>query len=269
MERRCVFIPLHDANHLKRIRLQYVTLGLIALNVAVFLVTFIGGEQFMIASSYYFGFIPSTISGVVERPADMMTVPDWTTFLSYAFFHGNWLHLGGNMLFLWVFGDNVEDAMGHLRFLIFYCACAIAGGVFHYLADNQSQVPLIGASGAVAGIVAAYLILHPRVHIWVLAFGRIPLRLPAWIVLAAWIVFQFGMFAFVGDDEISFGAHIGGIICGSILIFLFRRTDTPLLDARIETPHAVETYSSPRSVPDMPRRPSINVHRRDHKSNNG
>src|SRR5690606_36849210 len=116
------------------------------------------------------------------------------------------------MLFLWVFGDNVEDALGNVKFLIFYLACAAAGAWLHGILAPESQAPLIGASGAIAGIVAAYLMLHPRVKIWVLAFARFPVRLPAWIVLALWIAFQFVMVALIPEDQVSWAAHIGGII---------------------------------------------------------
>jgi hypothetical protein len=122
-------------------------------------------------------------------------VPEEATYITYAFLHGDIFHLGGNMLFLWVFGDNVEDALGHLRFLLFYLLCAAAGALMHGLLGPDSQVPLIGASGAVAGVVAAYLMLHPRVKVWILAFGRIPLRIPAYIALGLWILFQLVMIA--------------------------------------------------------------------------
>ena len=103
------------------------------------------------------------------------------------------------MLFLWVFGDNVEDALGHIKFLIFYALCAVAGALLHGLIAPESQVPLIGASGAIAGVVTAYLMLHPRVKVWILALGRIPMRIPAYITLALWILFQLVLFA-VGVD---------------------------------------------------------------------
>ena len=143
------------------------------------------------------------------------------------------------MLFLWVFGDNVEDALGHVKFLIFYLLCAIAGALFHGLLAPLSQVPLIGASGAIAGVVAAYLILHPRVKIWILAFGRIPLRIPAYITLVLWILFQFVMFAVGGEDQVSWACHIGGIVAGAVLVLILRSRDVPLFDREIVTPRAV------------------------------
>ena len=168
------------------------------------------------------GYIPSTVYDIAERPPELTLVPDYATYLTYAFLHCDIFHLGGNMLFLWVFGDNVEDALGHFRYLVFYLLCAIAGAFVHGLVAPDSQAPLIGASGAIAGVVAAYLILHPRVKIWVLAFARIPLRVPAYIVLVLWIVFQFVMFARRRRGPDLLGCHIGGIIAGAVLVFILQ-----------------------------------------------
>ena len=249
-----MFIPLHDANSLKRIKLQYVTIGLIAVNVVVYFFTNLGSEQFAIAAVYGLGYIPSVVFDYVELPADLTLVPEDLTYVSYAFLHGDIFHLGGNMLFLWVFGDNVEDALGHFKFLIFYLLCAIAGALLHGILAPDSQVPLIGASGAIAGVVAAYLVLHPRVKIWILAFGRIPLRIPAYITLALWIVFQFVMFAVAGDDQVSFACHIGGIIAGAVLVLFLRHREVPLFDREIVTPRAVvvEQPSAVRPVDAQP-----------------
>lgn len=111
------------------------------------------------------------------------------------------------MLFLWVFGDNVEDAMGHFKFLFFYLACAAAGAWLHGAFVPQSDLPLIGASGAVAGIIAAYLLLHPKVRVWVLAFGRIPLRIPAAIPLLLWLGLQVLMLVMAEQSDVSFAAR--------------------------------------------------------------
>ena len=234
-----MFIPLHDANSLKRIKLQYVTIGLIAVNVIVYFSTTLGSEEFAIATVYGLGYIPSVVFDYVELPPNLTIIPEDLTYISYAFLHGDIFHLGGNMLFLWVFGDNVEDALGHIKFLIFYLLCAIAGALVHGLVAPESEVPLIGASGAIAGVVAAYLILHPRVKIWILAFGRIPLRIPAYITLLLWILFQFTMFAIGGDEQISFACHVGGIIAGAVLVVFLRSRDVPLFDREIVTPRAV------------------------------
>jgi len=234
-----MFIPLHDANSLQHIKLQYVTIGLIAANVIVFLLTSLGSNEFTNATVLELGYIPSTIYDIAERPPELTLVPDYATFITYAFLHSDIFHLGGNMLFLWVFGDNVEDALGHLRYLIFYLLCAIAGAFVHGVVAQDSQAPLIGASGSIAGVVAAYLVLHPRVKVWILAFARIPLRVPAYVALALWILFQFVMFLAGGEDQVSWGAHVGGIIAGAILVFIMRRRDQPVLDRQVVTPHAV------------------------------
>ncbi len=243
-----MFIPLHDANSLKHIRLQYVTMALIAANVIVFLMTRLSGEGFEQAAVIGLGYIPSTVFDIAERPDEWVLVPDDLTYITYAFLHGDIWHLGGNMLFLWVFGDNVEDALGHFRFLVFYLACAVAGAFAHGIVAPASEAPLIGASGAIAGVVSAYLMLHPRVKIWVLALGRIPLRLPASIVLVLWIAFQVFMMLVGGDDEISWAAHLGGIVAGAVLVLFMRRRGVPLFDREIVTPQAVET--APEQAPE-------------------
>ena len=146
------------------------------------------------------------------------------------FLHSGWIHLLGNMLFLWVFGDNVEDAMGHARFCAFYLACGIAGGVAHAFANPTSEAPLIGASAAVAGTLGAYLILHPKVKLWVLAFGRIPVKLSAMWVIGAWILFQFVNLFVALDQATSYWAHVGGLLAGAALVPFMRRPGVPLFD---------------------------------------
>lgn len=234
-----MFIPLHDANRLRYIHYQYVTFAIIALNVVVYLMTSLAGLEFSQAAAFGFGYIPSVAYDLAYLPPELAIVPAPLTYVTYAFFHGDLIHLAGNMLFLWVFGDNVEDALGHARFLIFYFACTIAGAVAHGMVVPSSQMPLIGASGAVAGVVSAYLILHPRVKLWVLVFARIPLRLPAYIVLAIWIATQFLMVLLDEDGAISWAAHIGGIIAGAVLVVLLRRRGVPLFDRGRGLPAAI------------------------------
>src|SRR5690606_34249255 len=124
---RRVFIPLHDANGLRHIRLQYVTLGIIIANCVIYLMTALGSQSFTEAAVIGLGYIPSTVFDIAERPDEWVLVPDNATYVTYAFLHGDIWHLGGNMLFLWVFGDNVEDALGHVKYLLFYVLCAAAG----------------------------------------------------------------------------------------------------------------------------------------------
>jgi membrane associated rhomboid family serine protease len=236
-----MFIPLYDSNHLRSISLQYVTFGLIAANVIVYLATTVGGDNFTTAAVLGLGFIPSVVHNTAELPAQYVLIPESFSYITYAFLHADILHLGGNMLFLWVFGDNVEDALGHFRYLVFYLACAVAGAFVHGLVGPDSQAPLIGASGAIAGVVTAYLILFPRVKVWILAFARIPLRIPAYIALALWILLQVVMFLAGGEDQISWACHVGGIVAGAALVFLLRRRNVPLTDDEVVAPVPVST----------------------------
>jgi membrane associated rhomboid family serine protease len=228
-----MFVPLHDENALKSIHVQYVTIGLILLNVLVFILEVTGLHEAVIAS---FAIIPAELVTTAsllpeaDAPEQSVAVPEKLTLLSYMFFHGDIFHLGGNMLFLWVFGDNVEDAMGHLKFLVFYLACGIVAGLMHVVMVPGSPNPLIGASGAVAGVIAAYLMLHPRVRVWVLAFQAIPLRLSAAIVLGFWVVTQFVMVMLPEIGPVAWWAHIGGLIAGAVLIIFLRRPGVPLFD---------------------------------------
>jgi len=141
------------------------------------------------------------------------------------------------MLFLWVFGDNIEDAMGHLKFLVFYLLCGICGGLTHAALmhawnPGAAHVPLIGASGAVAGVIAAYLMLHPHVRVWVLAFRIIPLRITAMFALGVWVLSQFIMVLIPNVGPVAWWAHVGGIIAGALLIPLMRRPGVTLFDRR-------------------------------------
>ena len=235
-----MFIPLHDANSLKYIKVQYVTIGLILVNVAVWIVAGLAASQvFSDETVVGLGYIPAVVFGYADLEPGLVLVPEDATYITYAFIHTDFLHLGSNMLFLWVFGDNVEDAMGHVRFLVFYLLCAIAGALCHGLVGTTSEAPLIGASGAISGVVAAYLVLHPRVRVWVLVFMRVPLPLPAFVPLVLWIGQQFVMLAFDPDGGVSWGAHVGGIVAGGLLVVLMRRRGVPLLDSEVLTPRAV------------------------------
>jgi membrane associated rhomboid family serine protease len=244
-----VFVPLSDDNPLRVIRWPYVTIALIAINVIVFLLELTPNGQFTAAS---FAVIPNELFGVgiiggpAHGPLDRVAFPEGLTLITYMFLHGDPLHLAGNMLFLWVFGDNVEDAMGHFKFIIFYLVCGVAGGLVHAItaeygaaallmksnvgATSAGNVPLIGASAAVAGVIAAYLILHPHVRVWVIAFRFIPLRITAMWALGAWILTQFVMLLIPDMGPVAWWAHIGGIFCGAILIVIMRRPGVPLFD---------------------------------------
>lgn len=226
-----MFIPLSDDNPLRAISAPYVTRAIILLNIAIFFV-FQSGlvADAMTASVYRFGIIPVELHHGAGLRDKFGLLPEPLTLFTYSFLHGGWMHLLGNMLFLWVFGDNVEDAMGHLRFVVFYLACGVAGGLAHIVAVPTSEAPVIGASGAVAGVLAAYLVLHPRVRLWVLVLGGIPLRIPALWVIGVWIAFQIGHLFVVSDDQTAWWAHVGGLAAGALLIPVMRQPGTALFD---------------------------------------
>lgn len=228
-----MFIPLRDDNSLKSIPFQYVTVSLIALNIIVFLLELGALDQTAVAS---FGVTPSVLlgTGALVSPNGVLTeginIAASPTLITYMFFHADVFHLAGNMLFLWVFGDNVEDSMGHARFLVFYLACGVFAALVHSWMVPDSQLPLIGASGAVAGVIAAYLMLHPRVSVWVLAFKIIPLRITAGLALGLWIGLQVVMIALDNVGPTAWWAHIGGLIAGAVLIVFMRRPGVRLFD---------------------------------------
>ena len=230
-----VFIPLSDDNPLRAIRYQWVTVLLIALNVVIFALQTVEPGSRHYAS---FALIPTELfqmhiwGGAARGPFDTIAVPESATLLTYMFLHGDIFHLLSNMLFLWVFGDNVEDALGHARYLVFYVACGVAAGLMHAYMLPASKLPLIGASGAVAGVIGAYLLLHPRVLVWVLAFRFVPLRIPAALVLGVWVATQVLMVWITqkSPDMVAWWAHIGGLAAGMILVLFMRRPGVPLFD---------------------------------------
>jgi len=231
-----LFIPLSDDNPLRFVRYQWVTIGIIAVNVAVYVLQIFG---LGLATGTSLAVVPAEllqvriVLGSAHGAFDTIAIPEAFTLISYMFLHTNFLHLTSNMLFLWVFGDNVEDAMGHVRYLAFYILCGIAAALVHALVQPTSRLPLMGASGAVAGTIAAYLILHPRVLVWVLAFRVIPLRVTAVWILGLWVATQLFMVLVNWGDQVAWWAHIGGVVAGGLLIPLMRRPDVVLFDRRM------------------------------------
>jgi len=221
--------PLYDDNPFAFKSPPYVSWSLIAANVAIFLYTLsIGDSGSKIAVVVALAFTPAEVGHHSAILPDF--VPWELTLVTYSFLHGGWLHIIGNMAFLWVFGDDVEEALGHLRFLLFYLLCAAAGALAFWASEPTANVPLIGASGAIAGIVGAYLLLHPCRKIWVLAFMRIPVKLAAEWVIGFWIALQF-FNVFVGaDQEVAWWTHIGGFIAGVLLVVYMRRPGVKLFD---------------------------------------
>ncbi len=234
-----MFIPLSDENPLRAIPFQYVTIALILANVAVFAFSAVADSPAIVAS---FAVIPTELfyvdilGGNAPGGGQAIAVPESTTLLTYMFFHADIFHLLGNMLFLWVFGDNVEDAVGHVKFLFFYLACGVIAALTHAFIVPDSNLPLIGASGAVAGVIAAYLMLHPRVRVWVLAFKVLPLQISAALALGVWVLTQVAMVLIPQVGPVAWWAHIGGLVAGAVLILFFRRPEFPLFDRGLRLP---------------------------------
>jgi membrane associated rhomboid family serine protease len=178
------------------------------------------------------GAIPAVLLTDARLPHDLEWVPRHASVVTSMFLHGGWLHLLGNMLYLWIYGDNVEDGMGHGRYLLFYCLCGIAAVYAQALSDPHSAFPIIGASGAISGVLGAYLLLFPRAKVLTLVmlpFFFTTLRLPAmWLLLlwfAAQLVSDLGRH---GGDGVAFRAHIAGFLAGMLLVPLLKRRDTLL-----------------------------------------
>ncbi len=225
-----MFLPLHDQNPLKVIPFQIVTFCVILLCVVVFLYQrYLPGEQER-ALIVSFGMLPAVLFEQRQLAPELVMLPAELTLLSSMFLHGGWLHLIGNMAFLWVFGDNIEDSMGHWRFLVFYCACGMFASLAHALAETDSITPLIGASGGVAGVLGAYLVLHPRVRIILLVLLKWPLFLPAYLMIGLWVGLQIYSILFSSDVTTAWWAHIGGFVAGVMLIPFVKRSSVPLFD---------------------------------------
>lgn len=238
-----VFLPVYDYNPLRYIKRPYVTWALLASNILIYFL-FQSGLVWNLDDmlNRLFGFMPASILAGAGRPADVPTliaeVPGIKLF-TYMFLHGDLAHLFGNMIFLWVFGDNVEDAMGRFRYFLFYIACGVAAGLAHFLSAQTSQTPLIGASGAISGLLAAYLVLFPRAKVWVLFFTRIPIKLRAYWVLGLYIIFNVAMAYMRNMDNVAWWAHIGGFGAGLILVFMMRRPEIGLFKGEPDTVAAV------------------------------
>jgi membrane associated rhomboid family serine protease len=217
-------IPLHDDNP-TRIT-PYLTIGFIVICVLVFFWQLSLGENVQRAI-YSLGMIPATVFGDKSLPPDLILVPAWMTMFTSMFMHGGFMHLIGNMLYLWIFGNNVEDSMGYVRFIVFYFLCGIAAVFAQALPNPDSEIPMIGASGAISGVLGAYLLLFPHAKVLVaIPFGFYlhTMRIPAGFVLGFWFIMQ--LISSVGSNSqqggVAFGAHIGGFVAGMLLIPFFK-----------------------------------------------
>jgi membrane associated rhomboid family serine protease len=234
--------PYHDENETQRF--PYVTVGLLALNVLLWLLLQGAGVPLALARSVCnLGLIPGELTGALPpgtafpMGAGLECVTDpgrqVSHLLTSMFLHGSWLHLLGNMWFLWLFGNNVEDAMTRPQFAGFYVLCGLAAAVLQVLTNPSSGVPMVGASGAISGVMGAYLVLYPRVRVFVMVpigFLLTSVALPAWTMLGYWLLLQFvsGLTTLGGEPGggVAFWAHVGGFVAGAVLVKLFARTDS-------------------------------------------
>jgi membrane associated rhomboid family serine protease len=231
-----VLFPIGDDNSERELT-PYVNYGLIALNVVVFLYQ-MGHPEFTNGYSV----VPAEITqgrdlvGTYRVDGGSLTLypgpsPIYLTLLWAMFMHGGLMHIGGNMLYLWIFGDNVEDRMGHVKYLIFYLLCGLLASATQIYFGPNSKIPSLGASGAIAGVLGAYLVLFPRQGVRVYLLGRIAV-VPALIVIGLWGLLQFingfGSLSNVGESGgVAYMAHVGGFVAGVLLVFLFRNPAQP------------------------------------------
>ncbi len=225
-------IPLRDDNPAGITPL--VSWALMAACILVFLWQVSLDERAGRIAVYALGVIPAVLFDHASLSPQVALVPPLASVFTSMFMHGGWMHLIGNMLYLWIFADNVEASLGHRRFLVFYLLCGIAAVLAQALPDTRSQIPMIGASGAISGVLGAYLLLHPHARVLVLiplgVFSQI-VHLPAGMVLGLWFVLQLvsSQLAPAGEGGVAFGAHIGGFVAGAALIPLFKYRHVPLL----------------------------------------
>ena len=213
-------IPLKDDNPTSG--RPIVTYFIIGLCVAIFLMQ-LSSQSYKTGQLFYsYGLIPSVLMGNKQLPIDLYIVPGYVTIFTSMFMHGGFMHLIGNMLYMWIFADNIEDNLGPTKFLIFYLLCGIGAAMTQVLMDTHSQVPMVGASGAIGGVLGAYLINHPNARVLVLIpFGFFSqlIKIKALYVLGFWFILQF----ISSGGGIAYAAHIGGFVSGVILILFFNK----------------------------------------------
>lgn len=225
-------IPLHDDN--PTTTPARVTVGImIACTIVYVLQHLLLSREGAVAVIYALGVIPALLTN--PQFVDLGPVPPALTVVTSMFVHGGLLHLAGNMLYLWIFGNNIEEAMGHVKFAVFYLLCGIAAVAAQVLPNPASEIPMVGASGAISGVLGAYMLLYPRARVLLglpLGFVIVEIgRWPAIWVLIAWFAMQLVMGLFSLSSEpggVAFGAHVGGFVAGCLLVTLFKRRGVPL-----------------------------------------
>jgi membrane associated rhomboid family serine protease len=219
-------MPLYDHSPFKWPTPRYVTWSLIALNIIVFFLQAGSGPDRVDSIDHIAAVIPAAFTA---EGANIAVLPAPLTLVTYTFLHANFLHVFGNMIFLWVFGDDIEEAIGHWRFLAFYIACGIGSGLAFVLSDPSSTIELVGASGAIAGVIAAYLMFRPCAKVTVL-ISVLPVRVRAFWVIGGWALWQVVEVASRAQDGVAYWAHVGGLTTGAILFVLMRPPGVQLFE---------------------------------------
>ena len=229
-----MFIPVSDDNPLRFIRRPYVTYAIILILLLFYAPILLNPDGQLTKEFFYgFGIIPSVVFGYNSVATEYINIPHDMTVISYIFIHANAAHIMGNLAFMFVFGDNIEDALGHMRFALFFLLTGIAGGVCHMFMNPTSVIPLVGASGAVSGMVVAYLFLFPFVKTWGIVLSWLPLKIPTFFFLLAWILYQIIAVKFLSESNVGWWAHLGGIFSGMILVILLKRKEIKLFSRQL------------------------------------
>jgi membrane associated rhomboid family serine protease len=220
--------PLKDENPTQIV--PVVTWILIGVNVLIFLYQVSLGPSLSRVFVFQYGSIPAVVLGHEKLPDSIASIPPVFSVFTSMFLHGGWMHLLGNMWFLWIFGNNIEEVMGRLRYLIFYLICGLLASWSHILANMNSVIPTIGASGAIGGVLGAYIMIYPRARVYTLIFLGFFIRLmyvPAAVILGYWFIIQLLSGSFSGGQSggVAFWAHVGGFLAGAILVGVFKKKE--------------------------------------------
>jgi membrane associated rhomboid family serine protease len=240
------FFPFKDDNPTKTSPIMSYIIIFLCCLIYLFQSSLSQNEEFFLIKNY--GATPILLMN--------QTVSYWYSSISSMFLHGGLMHLGGNLLYLWIFGDNVEDEFGRFKFIIFYVLCGIGAVIAQILFNVESNVPMIGASGAIAGTLGAYIVLYPRAKIfvfaWIVIFVKI-LKIPAFLVIGIWIGLQIMNVFDQGSSGVAYSAHVGGFICGVILTPLFKKKDTKIFAHKVNKSYISENVKNENSLRHVPK----------------
>jgi len=258
------FLPLFDNN--PAVARPFVTWIIIALCLS----GFIWQESLDYRTAhnivYQLGFIPAVFFTPANLPENMTLVPEWSTIFTSMFLHAGWMHIGGNLLYLWIFGDNIEDILGRTKFIIFYLVGGFAASYFQALFEPESIIPLVGASGSIAAVLGAYLLMYPRANIKVLFWFFIILQVinvPAFMVLGVWIVGQFFSLSSMVESNVAYVAHIGGFFSGILLFLFLKNKNASIFSESVSQPFQTSTVKAAYSSRIYDRKRSSGIKRYD------